>query len=61
MLKFSACYEFVPGYYLIALDYFDTVIVLSNSSTQEAHINIIVLLTKYIARTKYCCMIAVPM
>ena len=20
MLKFSACYEFVPGYYLIALD-----------------------------------------
>ena len=21
MLKFSACYEFVPGYYLIALDY----------------------------------------
>ena len=21
MLKFSACHEFVPGYYLIALDY----------------------------------------
>ena len=26
MLKFSACYEFVPGYYLIALDYSTTVV-----------------------------------